>query len=83
VRLRRRRRGPVRRAAVDVDPKGRLVVSPIHEIFVAGPTHVQFDLVPDEETVLEVAEAWSIDPRALDLVPSESETGLLGRRPSR
>jgi hypothetical protein len=41
-----------------------------------------WDSVPDEESVLEVAEAWSVDPRSLDLVPVESEIGLLGRRPS-
>ena len=37
----------------------------------------------DEETVLAIAGAWSIDPRTLGRVPSESETGVFGFLPRR
>jgi hypothetical protein len=37
----------------------------------------------DEETVLAIAGAWSIDPRTLGRVPSESETGIFGFLPRR
>ena len=35
------------------------------------------------DAVLEVAGAWSIDPRALGRVPSETETGIFGSLPER
>lgn len=37
----------------------------------------------DEETVLDIAAAWSIDPRTLGVVQSEGETGTLGFLPKR
>jgi hypothetical protein len=51
-------------------------------VLAAGSEPPDWEHVPDEETVLEVAASWSIDPSTLDRVPSNSETGLLGRRPS-
>jgi hypothetical protein len=47
-----------------------------------GPEPPDLEHVPDEQTVLQVAAAWSIEPATLDVVPTESESGLLGRRPS-
>jgi hypothetical protein len=34
--------------------------------------------VPDEEAVMQVAAAWSIDPRELADTPTASDTGLAG-----
>ena len=41
------------------------------------------DEFPDEETVMQVAGEWSIDPRTLGSVASESATGVVGFLPGR
>jgi hypothetical protein len=47
----------------------------------AGSDLAAGDEWPDEETVMQVAGAWSVDPQTLDLVETESDTGTFGRLP--
>jgi hypothetical protein len=46
------------------------------------PTQIERELdleLPDEDSVMQVAGAWSIDPQTLDRVRTESDTGTFGR----
>jgi hypothetical protein len=47
-----------------------------------GLAEVSFESDVDEDNVLEVAAAWSLDPRELDTTPTSAATGTFGERRS-
>lgn len=47
-----------------------------------GLEDVTFDSDVDEDTVMDIAAAWSLDPRLLDTTPTSAPTGTFGERRS-